>query len=176
MEHIGNLLATITSVRAEERLRAIAQLDLAIAIFLSDIESAAEVAVLIAMIEQVITSIAATGQGLALNNVRDIATLDIAEHACAYNDFCTSNWAHSEMPIGASTHIVNCFVDTLQSIIVEAAVSCAPLVFLPTHGGCDGDNWVREIAFNCRLAFKGARDIADSIAAYYWVLVLPDTW
>ena len=88
MEHIGNLLATITSVRAEERLRAIAQLDLAIAIFLSDIESAAEVAVLIAMIEQVITSIAATGQGLALNNVRDIATALENFHCRACRLYC----------------------------------------------------------------------------------------
>ena len=147
------------------------------------------------MIEQAIVSIASHGHGLALNNLRDIGTALGSFHcrACrlyciyegalwasglpctlaAYNHFCTSNWANAEMPIGASTHIVNCFVETLQTVLVGAVVSCTPLVLLPIHGGVDGDCWTREIAFNCRLAYRGARDIATSIVPFYWVLVLP---
>ena len=92
----------------------------------------------------------------------------------AFNIYCTSNWAHSDMPIGTSTYIVDCFVEALQTVLVGAIVSETSLVFLPTWGTIDGDLWVREIAYKCRLVYKGARDIGDSIAPYYWVLVLPD--
>ena len=51
-----------------------------------------------------------------------------------------------------------------------------PWCFCPFWGGCDGDSWIREVACNCRLAYKGARDIGNSAAAFYWVLVLPDSW
>ncbi|OLP74993.1 hypothetical protein AK812_SmicGene45297, partial [Symbiodinium microadriaticum] len=78
------------------------------------------------------------------------------------------------MPIGTSTYIVDCFVEALQTVLVGAIVSETSLVFLPTWGTIDGDLWVREIAYKCRLVYKGARDIGDSIAPYYWVLVLPD--
>ena len=180
----------------EERLRALAPLGLAIALFLADIESSNDVSLLLTMLEQASVSIAATGRASALNQLREIASALENYHcrACriyciyegglwqsalpctltAFNIYCTSNWAHSDMPIGTSTYIVDCFVEALQTVLVGAIVSATSLVFLPTSGTIDGDLWVREIAYNCRLVYKGARDIGDSIAPYYWVLVLPD--
>ena len=198
MEQIGNYIAAITSAGIEKRLRTLAQLGLAIALFLADIESSNDVALLLAMLEQAIVSIAATGLALALSHLRDIASALESYHcrACriyciyegalwqgtlpctlaAFNIYCTSNWAHSEMPIGTSTYIVDCFVETLQGFLVGSIVSATPLVVIPILGGVDGDAWIRETAYNCRLAYKGARDIGNSIAPYYWVLVLPDRW
>ena len=74
MEQIGNYIATITSASVEERLRTLAQFGLAIALFLTDIESSNDVALLLTMLEQAIVSIAATGEALALNQLRDIAS------------------------------------------------------------------------------------------------------
>ena len=137
-------------------------------------------------------------KALALNQLRDIASALESYHcrACriyciyegglwqsalpctltAFNIYCTSSWAHSEMPIGTSTYIVDCFVETLQTILVGSIVSATSLAFIPIWGGVDGDAWIREIAYSCRLAYKGTRDIGNSIAPYYWVLVLPDRY
>ena len=46
--------------------------------------------------------------------------------------------------------------------------------FLPTWGTIDGDLWIREIAYNCQLVYKGTWEIGGAIASFYWVLVLPD--
>ena len=195
MERIGSLVTTITTASAEERLRASAQVGLAIAIFLSDIESSQDVAVVITMIEQAIVSIASHGHGLALNNLRDIGTALESFHCRACRLYCIYKALFGRLDCRAPSrptiisapaigrtqkcplghHIVNCFVETLQIVIVGTVVSCTPLVFIPIHGGVDGDTSIREIAFNCRLTYRGARDIASSIVPFYWVLVLPDS-
>ena len=196
MEQIGTYVATITTAAVEERLRALAPLGLAIALFLADIESSNDVSLLLTMLEQAIVSIAATGRALALNQLREIASAMENYHcrACrlyciyegglwqsalpctlsAFNIYCTSNWAHSDMPIGTCTHIVDAFVEVLQTVLVGAIASATSLVFLPTWGTIDGDLWIREIAYNCQLVYNGARELGDAIASYYWVLVLPD--
>ena len=69
MEQIGNYIATITSASIEERLRTLAQFGLAIALFLTDIESSNDVALLLTMLEQPIVSIAATGQSIGIESI-----------------------------------------------------------------------------------------------------------
>ena len=196
MEQIGIYIATVTSGSAEERLRVLAPLGLAIALFLADIESSNDVSLLLTVLEQAIISIANTGRALALGQLREIAGALENYHcrACriyciyegglwqsalpctlsAYNIFCTSNWAHSDMPLGMCVHIVDAFVEGLQTVLVGAIVSATSLVYLPTWGAIDGDLFIREIAYNCQLIFKGTRQIGGGIASFYWVLLLPD--
>ncbi|CAE7220362.1 unnamed protein product [Symbiodinium necroappetens] len=71
-------------------------------------------------------------------------------------------------------HIVDAFVEGLQTVLVGAIVSATSLVYLPTWGTIDGDLFIREIAYNCQLVYKGTREIGGAIASFYWVLVLPD--
>ena len=69
MEQIGIYIAAVTTGSAEARLRALAPLGLAIALFLADIESSNDVSLLLTMLEQAIVSVAATGRALALGQV-----------------------------------------------------------------------------------------------------------
>ena len=196
MEQIGIYIATITSGTTEERLRALAPLGLAIALFLASIESSNDVSLLLTVLEQTITTIANTGRALALGQLREIAgalenyhcracriyaiyegSLWQSALACtltAYNVYCTSNWAHPDMPLGMCVHIVGAFVEGLQTVLIGATVSATSLVYLPTWGTIDGDLFIREIAFNCQLVYKGTGQIGGGIASFWWVLVLPD--
>ena len=157
MEQIGVYIATITSGTPEERLRALAPLGLAIALFLASIESSNDVSLLLTVLEQTITTIANTGRALALGQLREIAgalenfhcracrTYAIYEGslwqsalACtltAYNVYCTSNWAHPDMPLGMCVHIVDAFVEGLQTVLIGATVSATSLVYLPSRRG-----------------------------------------
>ncbi|CAE7557105.1 unnamed protein product, partial [Symbiodinium microadriaticum] len=177
MEQIGTYIATVTSGSAEERLRVLAPLGLAIALFLADIESSNDVSLLLTVLEQAIISIANTGRALALGQLREIAGA-LENHHCraclpctlsSYNIFCRSNWAHSDMPLGMCVHIVDAFVEGLQTVLISAIVSATSLVYLPTWGAIDGDLFIREIAYNCQLIFKGTRQIGGGIASFYWV-------
>ena len=88
MEQIGTYIATITTAAVEERLRALAPLGLAIALFLADIESSNDVSLLLTMLEQAIVSIAATGRALALNQLREIASALENYHCRACRIYC----------------------------------------------------------------------------------------
>ena len=162
-------------------MRVLAPLGLAIALFLADIKFSTDVSLLLTILEQAIVSIAATGQAFALNQHVKLPVYWRNYHcrACriyciyegglwqsalpctltAFNIYCTSNWAHSNMPIGTNTYIVECFVEVLETVLVGAIVSATSLVCLPTWKTIDGDLWVRKIAYNCRLVYKGARDM-----------------
>ena len=67
----------------------------------------------------------------------------------AFNIYCTSNWAHSDMPIGTCTHIVDAFVEVLQTVLVGAIVSATSLVFLPTWGTIDGKTL--NVSCSCKI-------------------------
>ena len=196
MEQIGIYIATITSGTPEERLRALAPLGLAIALFLAEAESSNDVALLLTVLEQAITTIANTGRALALGQLREIAGALENFHcrscrcycifensiwqstlACtltAYNIYCSSPWPHPDVPLGVCVHIVDIFLEGLQTVLIGATVSATSLVHLPTWGTIDGDLFIREIAFNCQLVHKGTGQVGGGIASFWWVLILPD--
>ena len=188
MEQIGILIATITSGSSEERLRALAPLGLAIALFLGEAESSNDVALLLTVLEQAITTIANTGRTLALGQLREIAGALENFHcracrcycifessiwqstlACtltAYNVYCSSPWPIQDMPLGVCVHVIDIFMEGLQAVLIGATVSATSLVHLPTWGTIDGDLFIREIAFNCQLVYKGTGQVGGGIASF----------
>ena len=74
------------------------------------------------------------------------------------------------MQIGAATHLVRYCKQQLIGSAINSIVNVATLV---QTNGFRGDHWLRMIAMQVTLTFRGNETIEDDLVPFYWVLVLP---
>ena len=171
------------------------QLAVAIALYVADLESAAQIAIVITLLERVLIAIEHQAPNIALVDLKEVVCALEGMHIrccqiyCAYegrlfestlspnmasfNCYCTCPFASPNMQIGLATHLVRCCKERLIGTAIGSIANVSSMVWLPIYGYFHGDHWLRQIASQVTLTFRGNENTEDGLAPFYWILVLP---
>ena len=192
MDRLQTIVNDIIEGNTAAKLQALVQLSVAIALFISDLESAAQIALVVQLIERALVEVGHQAPSIALVDLKQIAcSLEGLHVQCsmvyctyagtlvesalppsmlAFNCYCTCQFASPSMPVGLATHLVRYVKERLVGATIGSLVNIAALV---QTTGFRGDHWLQQIATQVTLTYRGNENVDDGLVPFYWVLVLP---
>ncbi|OLQ01998.1 hypothetical protein AK812_SmicGene15223 [Symbiodinium microadriaticum] len=196
MDRLQTIVNDIIEGNTAAKLQALVQLSVAIALFISDLESAAQIALVVQLIERALVEVGHQAPSIALVDLKQIAcSLEGLHVQCsmvyctyagtlvesalppsmlAFNCYCTCQFASPSMPVGLATHLVRYVKERLVGATIGSLVNIAALV---QTTGFRGDHWLQQIATQVTLTYRGhIIDSAAELSALIWRPTIEDCY
>ena len=192
MDRLQAIATEVINGDAEAKIAAYLQLSVAIALFIADLDSSMQIALVVQLIESILAEIGYQAQGIALGQLKQIASsleglrLQCSMVYCtfsgalmestlpptmlAFNCFATCNFASPGMPSGLASHLIRYVKERLVTATVGSIVNISALV---QNTWFRGEHWLQQIASQVTLTHMGHCNFEEGIVPLYFVLVLP---
>ncbi|CAE7903838.1 unnamed protein product [Symbiodinium sp. KB8] len=198
MQGIEDAADRLVQAPAQEKLRRIAQLCIALSLYIGDIVSTMQIGVVLTLLERTIASIASSATTLPLDCVIEVLQglegqyirycqlycafegelhySPLSPNALAFNNFVKCDFATASMEIGVAALIARQMRIALNGIDVGSLANFSRLVWIsPVIGSFTGDAWLKQIVSSLTLSSKGLQNSEHELTDFYWVTVLPMT-